>query len=388
MIIPILSDLPSQTDALDFSVYAELLANIIQKAEQLPLTVGIFGDWGSGKTTLMQMIQGKLQGGTKTLWFNAWRYDNKEYLSKAFLKTIHDQIWASNEVNRELFKDVAERVGNLAGKISGNKPLGSIFFDTFSLDPAYQNMLEETTRTLINRYAGKNGCLVIFVDDLDRCLPENAITILETFKLYLDQANCIIVLGVDKQIIETAIRLRYPDLKISGKDYLEKMVQIPFSIPLPNRLLMSQYLDACSLFNDKKLADFGILKDILLSGSGLNMRRLKRLVNQLNLTMSLGGGEPVQETQWAVLVKLLVLQTRFADFFAEVKRHPDAIYRFHQLLNARTDDARNTALQTLPHLEDFLENPFLCSFFRDTQNLTCTNTQQVQEMLQLAIVAK
>ena len=388
MTVPILSDQPNQTDALAFSRYADLLTKIIMDAEMLPFTIGIFGDWGSGKTTLMRMIQSQLdEDECKMVWFNAWKYDDKQYLSKAFLKVIHDKVWASNDLSADVFKDVVERVGNLLGKTFTDKPLGSIFFETFSLDPAFQNLLEETTQEMIDRYVGKTGRLVIFVDDLDRCLPENTITILETLKQYLDHARCIVVLGIDKETIENAIGNRYPFLKMSGKDYLEKIVQIPFIIPQANQHLMSQYLSGCHLLDGKKVGDFKQLSKILLSGSGLNMRRLKRLVNQLNLAMGMAGIDKIDEMEWAVLVKLLVLQTRFVDFFSVVRYHADAIFRFHQLL-AADDEARVNVLHTLPQLEVYLENQSLCTFFMETQSITCTNVQQVEKLLQLAIVAK
>jgi len=389
MTVPILSDQPHQTDALAFSRYADLLTNIIMDAEALPFTIGIFGDWGSGKTTLMRMIQSQLEDECKILWFNAWKYDDKQYLSKAFLKVIHDKIWASNELSAEVFKDVLQRVGDWAGKTFVDKPLGSIFFETFSLDPVFQNLLEETTQEMIDRYVGKTGRLVIFVDDLDRCLPENTITILETLKQFLDHARCIIVLGIDKETIEMAIEHRYPFLNMSGKDYLEKIVQIPFAIPQPNQHLMRQYLSGCHLLNGKKLGDFSQLSKIVLSGAGSNMRRLKRLVNQLNLAMGMAGIEKVDEMEWAMLVKLLVLQTRFSDFFNVVKYHSEAIFRFHQLLSAQDDKARDNVLNDLPQLKAHLDNQSLCTFFEETQKVTtCTDTKQVEKLLQLVIVAK
>ncbi len=100
MIIDILSDHAYQDDALNFTRYAGVLSNIIVHTTTLPFTVGIFGDWGSGKTTLMRMIQEQVNG--KTIWFNAWKYDDKQYLSKALLKTIYDAAMQSTDINAEV----------------------------------------------------------------------------------------------------------------------------------------------------------------------------------------------------------------------------------------------------------------------------------------------
>src|SRR3954471_17367395 len=86
--MPLLSDNPATVDALGFSNSADLLAKIVTDAEP-PFALGLFGEWGSGKTTLMTMIQDRLRKtGQKTVWFNAWKYDGKEALWNALIQTI------------------------------------------------------------------------------------------------------------------------------------------------------------------------------------------------------------------------------------------------------------------------------------------------------------
>ena len=102
--------------------------------------------------------------------------------------------------------------------------------------------LDDFRRTFeqINReHVEKRGRLVVFVDDLDRCLPERAVEALEAIKLFLDVPGCIFVLGVDRQVIERGIQVRYKDfdagsigpILLDGARYLEKIIQIPFSLP-------------------------------------------------------------------------------------------------------------------------------------------------------------
>ncbi|MBN1994874.1 MAG: hypothetical protein JW953_19405 [Anaerolineae bacterium] len=77
------------------------------------------------------------------------------------------------------------------------------------------------------------GRLVVFVDDLDRCLPDKAVEVLEAVKLFLDVPGCVFMLGVAREVIEEGIRVRYKDyqVKLDGAQYLEKIIQIPFSLP-------------------------------------------------------------------------------------------------------------------------------------------------------------
>ena len=72
--------------------------------------------------------------------------------------------------------------------------------------------------------------LVVFVDDLDRCLPEKAIQVLEALKLFLDVEGCIFVLALDDEAIESAVRRRYQG-EVKAREYLEKIIQLPFILP-------------------------------------------------------------------------------------------------------------------------------------------------------------
>ena len=59
--------------------------------------------------------------------------------------------------------------------------------------------------------------LVVFVDDLDRCLPEKAIEVLEAIKLFLDARRCIFILGLDHNVIDRGVEIRYKDFVKEGE---------------------------------------------------------------------------------------------------------------------------------------------------------------------------
>lgn len=388
MAIDILGDQACQADTLNFNKYASVLSNIIISTKVLPFTVGIFGDWGSGKTTLMRMLQERIAKNCKTIWFNAWKYDDKQCISKALLKTIYDKAVHSTDINFEPIKEILRRAADFAGPAAQGKKWGTLIFETLSLDPAYRMLIEEAMHQVIKQYVGDNGRLVIFIDDVDRCLPENVMTILETLKLYLDNKPCVIVLGADKDAIGTAITQRYPNLKMNGKDYLEKAVQIPFTIPQPDKPSLRQYLYHQSLPTGEAFKDVKPVSEMVLSGAGQNMRQLKRLVNQLKLILAIAGIKSAKAAPVAVLTKLLVLQTRFPEFYELLERHPQVIQLFHQYLSSKDKSNRQSLLERLPALEQHVENQPLSNFFRSSAQVTCADTTQVEQLMQLIVMAK
>jgi hypothetical protein len=112
--------------------------------------------------------------------------------------------------------------------------------------------------------AGKQR-VVIFVDDLDRCLPENALAMLESMKLFLDLEGVVFVVGLDKTVVDRAVALRYHNQapgdreRIEGATYMKKIFQVPFALPRVSTRQLPDYLATIAQsagFPPEQLADF------------------------------------------------------------------------------------------------------------------------------------
>ena len=149
----------------------------------------------------------------------------------------------------------------------------------------FLEQFQDKFRSLIQSFIAPKR-LVVFVDDLDRCLPEKAIEVLEAIKLFLDVQDCVFVLGIDQDVIARGIEMKYKDVKdkkdgdgkarftIEGIKYLEKIIQLPFQIPPVIQDDMGTFVDGLS--GEWPHED---CPRVFAEGLGDNPRQIKRTVN-------------------------------------------------------------------------------------------------------------
>ena len=209
-----------------------------------PAAILISGGWGTGKTSAMKWLECLLEkwnkttpsGGTKVrpVWFYPWKYDNKEDVRKGLIaEVIINAVYVMNPENKKItisskklltglkllgsfgLKVVTDLVAAseyeipvIPGlKISGEalKKIKDHYSQAAHPEAAFLNELEEAMKYWVEESLGKNGRMVIFIDDLDRCMPDIALQVLEALKLYLNIANLVFVAGVDKEIIQNLV---------------------------------------------------------------------------------------------------------------------------------------------------------------------------------------
>lgn len=396
-----LSDFWTLDDDLHFDVFKRSLLNIIRKADT-PLTIGVFGNWGSGKTTLLQMLKSESSkdpaGKIKTIWFTAWKYGQQEALWRAFMLRVIDGLFPkSQDGNRinpsqitdpNLYKGVQylERLersiyetvhwqeeGNwnldfgefakqsikipvwLAFHFAG---MGNVAKE-LGINPELATLVERNIRehhlnqlVSIEQFAdefekaiclilGEEGRLVVFVDDLDRCLPEKSLEVLESIKLFLDVPRTVFVLGMDREVIKRGIETYYgslleivnnrKELPVNGDIYLQKMIQIPFNLPPLDINARRNYI----LNLEKKLSEEFNLDEITLDvfarGVLPNPRQIKRALNVFYLLKSIGVEQEKQKLipdgflSWPLLAKTVLIQSQWPELYQIWRQYPTLI---------------------------------------------------------------
>lgn len=265
-------------DGLKFNEYTEVLKQAIIDT-QTPFTVGVFDKWGKGKTSFLKMLQHKITKENKnkyfTVWFNAWKYEKEQDPIIALLMSINETLEANKTILEKLNEGLAEIGENIENasiyikhtilELLNYKTkvniLGQEFSNSFSASKVYKNSNNEIEKLkskdeldeLINQSSyikifdnlkkfqeilvKKDVHMIIFIDDLDRCMPDNAVSLLENIKLVLDLKNVTYILAVANEVIEGHLEHKYEkdfglDKKYEhGKSYLEKIVQLPFYLP-------------------------------------------------------------------------------------------------------------------------------------------------------------
>lgn len=283
------SDHETDRDLLGYRHLVDVIFNLAESPHLLPATIGVFGDWGSGKSSLLKMVSSKLSQNEDNLvlTFNGWLFEGYDDAKAALMETILDEISQRAKLTvkaKRLILSLLGRVKWLRVLGSGLKmgagflaagPAGLIAVSGMEIKEIVERAAEaaeglddqkvedyfkkedqaKSLRRGIREFRKEFGellketkikTLVVIIDDLDRCLPDTIIETLEAIKLFLFVEKSAFILGADERLIKYAVRRRFPELpgeKVEvGRDYLEKLIQYPIRIPSLGRSEMETYI--------------------------------------------------------------------------------------------------------------------------------------------------
>lgn len=325
------SDIYCEKDLLGFDKYIDTLSKMVtDKDFKTPFCIGIFGKWGSGKTSFMHLLEKRLSESDSEphaipVWFNPWRYEKEEHLIIPFLKTIEHEIKRYKKEHEQNGKKWLKKIQNAGRKIGEasaalaygmtlEAKLGGFGFtlDTSKAVEREEGLAQkriEKAKTLAEKLSSiyyeivdelkgaideKSFRIVVFIDDLDRCLPDKAVELLEAIKLFLDIEGYLFIIGVDREVVKKGISYRYrffehreekekDNLIISPEDYLDKMIQLPLELPAIEHGRKMTFIQ--NLVSGSE--EFKKHANIIEVGVGDNPKTLKRFINLLAFTVSL-----------------------------------------------------------------------------------------------------
>jgi hypothetical protein len=318
--IPIVADTASRIPGLGFEGYADALADAVRGGDPPQFTVGIYGPWGSGKTSLLHAIRSRLekQGDVIPAFFDAWRYERTGPIVVPLLHAIYTAVaeisdqTVRNQLRRALRALVFSISLNVHGVGLDTKQLREALEegpDITALDEVFAKPFSEM-RKIADELSGKR--IVVLIDDLDRCSPENVVALLEAINLVMDVPGLVFILALDYDVLIRAVSQRYPHA--SGHAFIEKMVQVPFRVP---RLDLHKETFLSDLIPDwerqisllpSRFAEYAY--DVATLGLNANPRQIKRFMNSFLVTWRIMQDRGI-ELDDKILAGLIGLQLRW-----------------------------------------------------------------------------
>jgi hypothetical protein len=332
-----------RVDGLQFADYARVLADVAVGTTG-PFAIGVFGEWGTGKTSLLRLVHAELSTTEETnanvkvlpVWFNAWQFEQDEHPIVPLIGTIihameRFESSATEEViGKGLIRALRAIAYGFSAKAKVHVPglaeieagfLAKDMIDrekALSVDPLLDRSLYYQAFDALSKVQlGKGLRIVVLIDDLDRCFPDKAIRLLESIKLVLSQPGFIFILGVAQQVLQGYLKHRYRDEygvgEVDGGAYLEKIIQLPFTIPphtgrmegLANHLLN----EADSLYSEQ-------LREIIVQVArhlGDNPRVMVRFINTLLVDSAILKAETPDLLPYLAVTR--ILQQRWIQFY-------------------------------------------------------------------------
>ena len=279
------SDNETLADCIDYNHLISAVTGIINNPNLLPCSIGIFGDWGSGKSSLMKMVEEKYKDKENILVirFNGWLFEGYEDTKTVLMGRIVDEIISKRTLGTKALKTAARLLKKIdILRLSGTAIKYGIGFATMGpvglaaasgadllgklKDADYEKYIKERKESEVNPDENlRNNIqefhenfdeliretnlekIIVFIDDLDRCSPDTIIGTLEAIKLFLFTKGTAFVIGADERLIKYAVRRRFPEIPGDstevGRDYLEKLIQYPIRIPPLNTIELINYVN-------------------------------------------------------------------------------------------------------------------------------------------------
>ncbi|WP_181215786.1 KAP family P-loop NTPase fold protein [Phocaeicola faecicola] len=345
-----------QEDLFGIKIYQDALIEYIKWTET-PITIALQGEWGSGKTSLMNLLRWNLcdcdQAQFFPIWINTWQYSLMKTSSQAIigiLEGIINQIGALNpsegkwNESKKKIGGIFKKMASVGTKIVANQvgidgdavdelfgeDGGSAHSDVMRLKEEINGLVQEA---LAHRPDRKG--FIFYIDDLDRIDPPVAVEILELLKNIFDLENCIFVLAIDYDVVIKGLKPKFGELTDKNerefRSFFDKIIQLPFSMPVANYnvdVFLVNALKAINFFTEKELDDTALaenLSEIARLSVGSNPRSLKRLTNTLSLISIINQkmGANCQNDNKLLNFALVCMQIAYPYIYNQLQEEPD-----------------------------------------------------------------
>lgn len=346
-------------ESLDVIDYSNAMIGFITGCST-PLTIGIQGEWGSGKTSMMNIISNELDElKLGTAWVNTWEYamfrqagEIVPSVMRGLLENFKSRseekgFWPKSLAkNMEKVTSFLQNVGRFAIDVGVEKAIGRRGF-TDAVSGSSTNSavraeiadikreIKEILNAVVQSDQNPYQKVVFFIDDLDRIEPSVAVGILEALKNIFDLPHCVFVLAIDYEVVVKGLESKFGPKTESNerefRSFFDKIIQVPFSMPISayniDRLIQSR-LDQLGFKVDRDRQE--AFKNIVNYTVGANPRSIKRYINTFSLLSRISAMKRSEANQTSgvddfALFSLIGIQIAYPRIYQLILKNPDFV---------------------------------------------------------------
>jgi len=417
------NDNETNSDFIDYQHLVNAVTSIVNNANLLPCSIGVFGDWGSGKSSLMRMVEETYSEDKDIIIinFNGWLFEGYEDTKTVLMGRIVNEIVKKRKPQDKALKIAAKllkkidllKIGQSAVKHGAGfmlmGPAGLALTTTSDIlnklsNADYEEYIKKQNENTDPDEILKNDIqefhlafeeliketnlkkIVVLIDDLDRCSPDTVIGTLEAIKLFLFAKNTAFIIGADERLIKHAVRRRFPEIPGDntevGRDYLEKLIQYPIRIPPLSDLELTTYIN---LLFTNLYTDIGEFEHIRISvleeknkdqfGFTFRLENANEFVTEVN--------ENLKEALLLSAQLVSVLAVGLNGNPRQTKRFLNTLLLRHQMANSKGENLDKRILAKLMLLEYFKSETFKSFYQQQAKNQGIITELKLMEELVL-----
>ena len=373
---------PGGQDSLKIASYHEALVDFIKQTDT-PMTIGVQGEWGSGKTSLLNQIWSKLEKSNDEhdddhnylqIWVNSWEHSllctPEECLLKIINEIIVELLNADVDKNKRdaikegvqsLMKGALRISSSLAAGNAGAQAVDSLFNNESNTIKKLRQELKELVQEIKNLETNPYQRVVVYVDDLDRIEPKDAVKILELLKNIFNVPDCVFVLAIDYQVVVKGLKEKFgkpsPENDWEFRAFFDKIIQLPFSMPMASydigKYVLSLLENIAYYDSEKDELSEELIEPLVTLSIGTNPRSIKRLINSLSLIKILndtknesesGGGSAIDNADVAtIMLAMVCLQIANSEIYDMLVAEPKFVDKWDKLFAYKITQEKETA---------------------------------------------
>lgn len=322
--------------------FAERIAHVLaNRTDSSSIVIGIYGPWGDGKTSVLNMMAESLRSDDATIWipFNPWHFEDEDHLISAFFSTLADAIGMRLATKKEELGEFLQQYGSILSLASAT--VGSVATDLGTKLSSVR--LDELKGRVDAMLLDSGKRIIVSIDDIDRLDRAEIHAVLKLIKLSASFSNTAYVVAFDDEVVAASLAERYGAGGLqAGHQFLEKVIQVPLHLPDAEdadlRVLSFEGIERVLRENSIELPEDDVSALVRHFTNGVmpvirTPRHVKRYVNGIRFAVPLLKGEV------HIVDQLLIEAARnaYPQLYLSIRANPD-IYTGEHLTRLGSDD--------------------------------------------------